>query len=114
MQGRADVEAGICLHKTTACASTTDMRTVSFSMKTTCANVERLAELVTRGDGFDAYHEIDTRLESEILNAGRVARVCTDCVVPVSLLKALRVACGLAWPKEVSIALTQDEASNAV
>lgn len=114
MQGRVDIEAGICLHKTTAYASTPDRRKVSFTVETTCANIERLAELVTREEGFDAYHEIDTRRESEILGAGRTARVCTDCVVPVSLIKALRIASGLALPKEVSIALTQDDVMSEV
>jgi hypothetical protein len=114
MQGRVDVDAGTCLHKTTAYASTNDGRKVSFSVETTCANVERLAEALARVDGFDAYHEIDTRRESEILSAGKAARVCTDCVVPVSLLKALRIACGLALPKEVSIALAVDEVMSEV
>ncbi len=114
MQGRVDIEAGICLHKTTAYAHTTDGRKVSFTMETTCDNIERLAELVARGTDFDAYHEIDTRRESEILAAGRTARVCTDCVVPVSLLKALRIASGLALPKDVSIALALDEVASPV
>jgi hypothetical protein len=114
VQGRVDIEAGICLHKTTAYASAVETRKVSFNMETTCANVERLADLVTREEGFDPYHEIDTRRESEILSAGRTARVCTDCVVPVSLIKALRIASGLALPKEVSIALTEDEVMSEV
>lgn len=114
MRSRVDIEAGICLHKTTAYASTTDMRKVTFEVETTCANIERLAKIVTREEGYDAYHEIDTRRESELLTAGRTARACTDCVVPACLIKALRVATGLALPKEVSIALAQDEVMSEV
>ena len=114
MHGRVDIEAGICLHKTTAHASAPDMRKVTFTVETTCPNIERLADLVTREEGFDAYHEIDTRRDSDILGAGKEARVCTDCVVPASLIKALRIASGLALPKEVSIALSQDEVMSEV
>ena len=109
MQGRADIEAGICLHKTSAVASTDDMRMVKFTMETTCANIERLMEIVAAGQEFDAYHEIDTRVESDIVAAGKTARVCTDCVVPVSLLKALRIAAGLAMVKDVHIAITEGD-----
>ena len=114
MLGRVDIEAGICLHKTTAYATAVETRKVTFSMETTCANIERLAELVTSEEGFDPYHEIDTRRDSEILSAGKTARVCTDCVVPAALLKALRISSGLALPKEVSIALTLEEVMSEV
>jgi hypothetical protein len=109
MQGRVDIEAGICLHKTSAVASTDDMRMVTFTMETTCANVERLKEILEGGEPIDAYHEIDTRVESDISMAGRTARVCTDCVVPVSLIKALRIAAGLAMVKDVHIAIAEGD-----
>jgi len=108
--GRVDIDAGTCLHKTSAVASTDDMRMVTFKMETTCANIERLMEIVANGDAIDAYHEIDTRVESYIVAAGRTARVCTDCVVPVSLIKALRIAAGLAMPKDVVITVVEGEA----
>jgi Family of unknown function (DUF6951) len=109
MQGRVDIEAGICLHTTTAVAASEDMRMVTFSIETSCPNIERLAEGVARGQVFDAYHEIDTRVEGDIVAAGRTARACTDCVVPVSLIKALRIAADLAMVKDVSISLAQDK-----
>ena len=108
-QSRVDIDAGTCLHKTSAVASTDDMRMVTFDMETTCANIERLMEIVANGDAIDAYHEIDTRVESDIVAAGRTARVCTDCVVPVSLIKALRVAAGLAMVRDVSIAIVEGD-----
>jgi hypothetical protein len=108
--GRVDIDAGTCLHKTSAVASTEDMRMVTFEMQTTCANIERLMEIVANGDAVDAYHEIDSRVEGDIVAAGRTARVCTDCVVPVSLIKALRIAAGLAMAKDVVIAVVEGEA----
>jgi hypothetical protein len=107
MQGRVEVEAGICLHTTSAVASTDDMRTVTFSLQTSCPNIERLAESVACGQSFDAYHEIDPRVEGDVVAAGRTAHACTDCVVPVALLKALRIAAGLAMAKDVSISLAE-------
>ena len=109
MQGRVDVEAGICLHTTSAMASSEDMRMVTFSVETSCPNIERMREIVAGGQLFDAYHEIDSRIEGEIVAAGRTARACTDCVVPVSLIKALRIAAGLAMVKDVNISLAQEE-----
>jgi hypothetical protein len=112
-QGRVDIDAGICLHKTSAVASTDDMRMVTFEMETTCANVERLMEIVANGEAIDAYHEIDTRVESDIVAAGKTARVCTDCVVPVSVIKALRIAAGLAMVRDVNIAIAEGDAPKA-
>lgn len=109
MQGRVDIEAGICLHKTSAVASTDDMRLVTFTMETTCDNVERLKAIVAGGEEFDAYHEIDTRVDSDIVAAGKTARVCTDCIVPVSLLKAMRVAAQLAMVKDAHIAVVEGD-----
>jgi hypothetical protein len=109
MQGRVDIEAGICLHKTSAVASTDDMRMVTFAMETTCANIERLKEIVANGEAVDAYHEIDTRVESDIVAAGKTARVCTDCVVPVAVLKAMRIAAGLAMVKDVRISVVEGD-----
>jgi hypothetical protein len=109
MQGRVDIEAGICLHKTSAVASTDDMRMVTFTMETTCANIERLQEIVASGEAYDAYHEIDTRVESDVVAAGRTARVCTDCIVPVSLLKAMRIAAGLAMVKDVHVSVVEGD-----
>jgi hypothetical protein len=109
MQGRVDIDAGICLHKTSAVASSDDMRMVTFAMETTCANIERLMEIVAAGEEFDAYHEIDTRVESDIVAAGKTARVCTDCVVPVSLLKAMRIATGLAMVRDVHVSVVEGD-----
>ena len=64
---------------------------------------------MARGQLFDAYHEIDSRVEGDIVAAGRTARVCSDCVVPVALIKALRIAADLAMVKDVSISLALEE-----
>ena len=108
MKGAADIQAGICGHRTTVRAETTDGRRVAFSIETTCDNIKRfLARLASAGP-VDAYQEINPKASSEVLACGHEAAVCTDCIVPVSALKALRVATGLALPADAAIAIQKD------
>lgn len=105
MQGRAQIAAGVCGHTTTVVAETADGRTAAFVVETTCDNIERFKARLAEIGGVDAYGEIDPRSEGVVLPAGRETRLCTDCVVPVSSVKALRVACGLALTAPVTIDL---------
>ncbi len=105
MKGSADVKAGICLHTTAITAETSDGRTVDIDLETTCDNVKRLAALFEAASPLDAYREINPSADSAVLAMGRAAKCCTDCVVPASALKALRVATGLALPAPVAIDL---------
>jgi hypothetical protein len=106
--GTADVEAGICGHRTTIVADTSDGRSVTFTIETTCDNIMRFVSLVDEHGPFDAFAEIDPRRESSLLALGHEARCCTDCVVPAAALKALRVAAGLALPADVTIGITKE------
>lgn len=108
MKGTADVQAGICLHRTAITAETNDGRAVNLTMETTCDNVQRLAAILEAAPSVDAYKEINPSTESAVLAMGREARCCTDCIVPASALKALRVATGLALPADAAIALTKE------
>jgi hypothetical protein len=106
--GTADVEAGICGHRTMIVAETADGRAATFTIETTCENITRFVDLVNENGPFDAFAEIDPRRESRLLSLGHEARACTDCVVPAAALKALRVATGLALPADVRIAITKE------
>jgi hypothetical protein len=107
VRGTADVQAGICLHTTAITAETNDGRAVDFTLATTCDNVKRLAAIFQAAPPVDAYTEIDPSADSAVLAMGREARCFTDCVVPASALKALRVATGLALLAPVAIDLTK-------
>ena len=108
MKGKADVQAGICGHRSTVRAQTEDGRQVGFDVETTCDNIRRFAARLAASDPFDAYKEINPRASSDVLARAQEAACCTDCIVPAAALKALRVATGLALPADAAIALGKD------
>ena len=108
MKATAEVQAGICGHRSAVSAETTDGRQVTFAIETSCENIGRFKARLAAEGPVDAYKEINPRATSEVLARGREAGCCTDCVVPASALKALRVATGLALPADVAIELEKD------
>lgn len=106
MQAEADIRPGICGFRTRAVAETSDGRAVQFDLETDCDNVKRFAEALAEQSPVDAYHEIDTRVDNTVLAVGRSARCCTDCIVPASVLKAMRVAAELAFPKDAAVEIS--------
>ena len=107
MKGTADVQAGICGHHTTVQAETADGRQVAFTIETTCDNIKRFETRLAAEGPVDAYKEINPRAASEVLARGQEAACCTDCIVPASALKALRVATGLALPADAAIGIAK-------
>jgi len=108
MTGLAAVQAGICGHHTTIGAETGDGRQVTFTLETTCDNIERLKERLAAQGTVDAYGEINPRAASTMVALAREAAICTDCIVPLAALKAMRVAAGLALPADAAIAIQKD------
>ena len=109
MQARAEVNAGVCGHQTTITAATSDGRAVTFAVETTCENITRLAELLDEAGLVDAYQAISPRAPANVvLDAGRAALCCPDCIVPAAALKAMRVAAQLALAADVHIALIKE------
>jgi hypothetical protein len=108
MSARADVAAGICGHTSVIEAATNDGRAVSFTIETTCDNIERLVGLLDERGSVDAFAEINPRAESAVIKLAREAACCTDCVVAAAALKAMRVAAGLALTADVAIGLTKE------
>jgi hypothetical protein len=106
MHAEADIRPGICGFRTLARAETGDGRNVSLTLETDCDNVKRLAGLLAERSPVDAFKEIDTRVENTVLLAGREGRCCTDCIVPASVLKAMRVAAQLAFPKDAAVEIS--------
>ncbi len=108
MKGEANVQAGICGHNTSVQAETNDGRHVAFTIETTCDNIERFKARLATGGPVDAYKEINPKASSEVLACGHEAAICSDCIVPASTLKALRVAAGLALPADAAITIQKD------
>ena len=108
MNGTAHVKAGICGHETTLHAETSDGRMVSLAVETTCDNIERLKARLDAQGALDAYGEINPRAASTMVALAREAAICTDCIVPLAALKAMRVAAGLALPADAAIVIQKD------
>lgn len=108
MIGEADIQPGVCGFRTRARAETSDGRTVKIELETDCDNVVRFAALLEEQSPLDAYNEINPRAENTVLAAGRQGMCCTDCIVPASALKALRVAAELAFAKNALIEISAD------
>ena len=108
MKGTADVQAGICGHRTTVQAHSSDARRVTIEVETTCDNIERFKVQVAAIEPVDAYKEINPKASSSVLACGHEAHICTDCIVPASALKALRIATGLALPANAAIDIGKD------
>lgn len=106
MQGEADIRPGICGFRTIARAESNDGQTVDIAIETDCPNVTRLVDALAEKLPLDAYKEIDPRAENTLLVTGRESRCCTDCIVPASALKAMRVATELAFAKDASVAMS--------
>jgi len=106
MIGEADIRPGICGFRTQARAESSDGRTVDIAFETDCDNVLRFAALLEEQSPLDAYNEINPRAENTILAAGRKGMCCTDCIVPASALKALRVAAELAFAKDAVVEIS--------
>jgi hypothetical protein len=81
MRGTADVQAGICGHRTTVQAETDDGRQVTFAIETTCDNIKRFRARLAAEGPVDAYREINPKASSDVLARGHEAGSCTDCIV---------------------------------
>lgn len=106
MQAEADIQPGICGFRTLARARTGDGRSVEISLETDCDNVTRFAGVLADQMPLDAFKEIDPKGDNTVLGAGRAGRCCSDCIVPASVLKAMRVAADLALPKDATVAIS--------
>ena len=110
MKAKSDIDAGICGFHTTVRASSEDDQFVTFDVKTDCEKISQLAERLKTLNPLDAFEEINPASSSRLLETVRATLpgCCAGCAVPVGLFKAMQVAAGLALPKEVRIAITQE------
>jgi hypothetical protein len=107
MTGKADVDAGICGFGAYIVADAEDMMgSAKVSIKTECPNLRKLGEsldvdimdLMKNGCGSEAHKQI----------TDAVPALHCPCPVTLALLQAVKVAAGLALPKDIKIVLTKD------
>lgn len=104
---RTTIQAGVCGFTTEITAGADDEQQVQFTIASPCANIQGLATALPVE--IDAYAELGMRFDGEIGGAARSSRLCSGCIVPAAMLKAMQVACGLALPVHASIAFARLE-----
>ena len=107
---QAHIAAGICGFETTVIAQGDADQAVSFQIASGCAKIRSLAEAVANLGPVDALAEIDARktgtLTSTMRNA--LSGCCSGCAVPVGIFKSMQVSAGLALPRDIHIAVSQE------
>jgi hypothetical protein len=109
MIATAEIEAGICVFRTTVRVRSEDAQHVLFDVTTDCEKFADWARLQALGPA-DAFQEINPTRGSHMLETARasLSGCCAGCAMPVGLFKTTQVAAGLALPKDVHIAMTRE------
>lgn len=109
----AEIDAGVCGHLTTVRATKTDGYKVRLTAESTCPHVTKIAaDLEADGGEVDALHQIGLRqglptvLETAYRHCAHAA-----CPVPAGLIKTIEAAAGLALPRDVTMRIGHEEAS---
>jgi hypothetical protein len=97
------VNPGICGLKTTISANSEDAQTTELKICTDCPSLKPFEEELKEADGYEVcFGKPGDSLVFELAN-----KYCRHpgCPVPVAIIKAIEVACGLALPKNVEISI---------
>jgi hypothetical protein len=107
MTGKAEVDAGICGFSAVIIAHAEDMMgNAQVSLKTECPNLKKLGEslevnimdLVQKGCGSDLHKKM-----IEVIPV-----MHCPCPVTCGLFQAVKIAAGLALPKDIDVVLTKE------
>lgn len=113
MKSKVVVDAGICGFPTVVRAGSEDNQMVLFSATSGCDKIKAVIKELDAIGALDAFEEINPASENAKLLAlfrGTLKGCCSGCVVPVAFFKAMQVAAGLALPKDVTLAVSAEEA----
>lgn len=105
------VDAGICGFQTRIHAKSDDTQNVTFKVTSGCEKARGFGETLMAKGPVDGYAELGAGAEGVILTTAResLKGCCAACVVPVGAFKAMQVAAGVALPKDIHIAVKQEE-----
>jgi hypothetical protein len=96
------IHAGVCGFVTEVWATADDEARVTLEIASPCGNIQRLAACLS---AVDAYHEIGSGFDGEVLGAARATLkgCCSSCVVPNGIFKTMQIAAELALPRDVGM-----------
>ena len=111
MKAKANIDAGVCGFHTKVDAVSNDGQSVEFSISSGCEKIRTFADNLKSAGAIDAYQEISSLSESQVLliARGTLKGCCAGCAVPVGVFKAMQVACGLALPKDIEIKIAKSD-----
>lgn len=110
MEGKAEIEAGICGHRTICRAKCEDGQNVTFEIESDCEKIQNFAAALTNKGPLDAYQEINAKGGRSVVLAAAAESLkgcCAACAAPIGVFKAMQVAAGLALPKDIRIVMSK-------
>ncbi len=105
------VDAGICGLQTQIRAESDDTQNVTFKVTSACEKARGFGETLMAKGPVDGYAEIGAGADGVVLTTAResLKGCCAACAVPVGAFKAMQGAAGVALPKDIHIAIKQEE-----
>lgn len=97
------VNPGICGLKTSICVDSEDEQTADIMICTDCPSLKPMEEELKEADGYAVCFAKPG--ESMVFELAHKYCRHPGCPVPVAIIKAIEVACGLALPKNVEITI---------
>jgi hypothetical protein len=111
MNGRAEIDPGICKFYTVVTAESEDNRHVTFEFESQCETIKELAIQINEISPVDAIRTLGPE-ENPMLSRARhllQKRGCCDaCIVPAGAVKVMQIVTNLALPKDVSLSITKE------
>lgn len=102
---KVHVVPGICGFTADVEAVSEDGQAVRVTIASDCPHVRAMAEAFAAEGELDAFAEVFSKFGQNRVTAAAVHLRHPVCTVPAGVLKAIEVACGLALPKDVVLAI---------
>jgi hypothetical protein len=102
---KVEIDAGVCGFHTEVEAVSDDGQAVRLAIRSDCPHVMKMARALEEAGELDAYAEIFTAFGKNKVTEAAVHLTHVVCVVPSGVLKAIEVACELALPRDVHLAI---------
>jgi hypothetical protein len=109
MKIKVDILGSACGNSTTTIATSDDGMYVGFDIKSDCDKVGILAAMLMAQSPVNVEDELNPMTERSVMGLIRsvLTGTCDDCPVPSSIIRSMRVAAGLAPPKDIQIKFTK-------
>ncbi|NOY09258.1 MAG: hypothetical protein GXP33_10510 [Spirochaetes bacterium] len=102
-----NVDPGICGLRSKITVESSDMTSATVSIESDCPDIRKIGEHIKEVDSMkDVFAKLG---DSTMYQLGKEYCSHGICPVPCAILKGVEVACGLALPKDVHIAICKKD-----